>query len=303
MKKIVIASCPSMEKMASDLSLQVGGASAVPISWERFPDGFPNIRIKAAEMMDNHVYFLAAIESNEDIFPQISAMATIASLGVKLTIILPFFPTGTLDRSEDPGVVVTAHTLALMLSAVPHSPEIVIFDIHAQQERHFFHGPIVRDETAIPLLKKRLEDICLKNAVIAFPDSGAQKRFGYLFKAYPQIICTKVRDGDKRIVTIKEGDPVDKDVVIVDDLIQTGGTMIECAKAIRAAGAKSVSAYATHGVFPDQAWKKFTPDIFRTVWVTDSCPSRIREARQAEPFEVLSLKNLLFEFIVLRHDR
>ena len=61
------------------------------------------------------------------------------------------------------------------------------------------------------------------------PGRGKQKRFHNFFSKYDEVVCTKVREGDKRIVTIKEGKPVGKHVVIVDDLVQSGGTLIECA--------------------------------------------------------------------------
>ncbi|GER49320.1 ribose-phosphate pyrophosphokinase [Striga asiatica] len=64
--------------------------------------------------------------------------------------------------------------------------------------------------------------------IVAFPDDGAWKRFHKLFDHFPMVICNKVREGDKRIVRIKEGNPAGCHVVIVDDLVQSGGTLIEC---------------------------------------------------------------------------
>ena len=94
---------------------------------------------------------------------------------------------------------------------------------------------------------------------VAFPDDGAAKRFKDLFtdelEALPGltiVICGKVRDGDRRIVRVQDGDPRDQNVVIVDDLVQTGGTLYECGVALRALGARSVSAFVAHGVFPRQ---------------------------------------------------
>lgn len=75
---------------------------------------------------------------------------------------------------------------------------------------------------------------------IAYPDEGAWKRFHYQFKdeGYPEVICTKVRDGSKRIVRLKEGVPQGRHVVIVDDLVQSGGTLIECHALLSSLGAK-----------------------------------------------------------------
>jgi phosphoribosylpyrophosphate synthetase len=92
------------------------------------------------------------------------------------------------------------------------------------------HSPI-RLETAIPLLLQRLSKLEDHSDVsIAFPDEGAWKRFQSLFTGYELITCIKVRKETKRVVTIKDGDPRGKHVVIVDDLVQSGGTLQECSK-------------------------------------------------------------------------
>lgn len=110
-----------------------------------------------------------------------------------------------------------------------------------------------------------------------------------------QVICTKVRDGDKRIVRLKEGAPKGRHVVVVDDLVQSGGTLIECQRLLKAQGAAHVSAYVTHGVFPKESFKRFQPengeaaDGFAYFWITDSCSQTVRLVRGVRPFEVLSL--------------
>ena len=83
--------------------------------------------------------------------------------------------------------------------------------------------------TAMGLIK----NIIPRDTVIVFPDEGAQKRFSLEFEGYETIVCSKVRDGDKRKVTIKEGNPNGKKLLIVDDLIQSGGTIRETAELLR----------------------------------------------------------------------
>ncbi|GJW31649.1 ribose-phosphate pyrophosphokinase [Tanacetum coccineum] len=116
-----------------------------------------------------------------------------------------------------------------------------------------------------------------KKISIAFPDDGAWKRFHKQLQHFPMIICAKVREGDQRIVRIKEGDPKGRHVVIVDDLVQSGGTMIECQKVLAEHGATKVSAYVTHGVFPKRSWERFAHD------------KGVKEVKNKPPFEVLSL--------------
>jgi phosphoribosylpyrophosphate synthetase len=117
-----------------------------------------------------------------------------------------------MERIQIQGEIATAYSLAQMLSAIPLTrtgpSEIVIFDIHALQNQFYFSSNIiVRLESTVDLLFNELKIQENEKYAIAFPDDGAHKRFGHLFdgKNYPILICSKIREGDKRITTIKEG--------------------------------------------------------------------------------------------------
>lgn len=131
---------------------------------------------------------------------------------------------------------------------------------------------------------------------IAFPDEGAFKRFHLMFgDGSRTIVCTKMRENNKRVVKIKEGDPRGCHVIIVDDLVQTGGTLIESAKVLLDGGAECVSAYVTHAVFPKDSWTKFTASAkvaFKNFWITDSIPHAL-EISQHPPFKLLSLGSVI----------
>lgn len=232
----------------------------------KFNDGFPNLFVRDATRIRNrHVAFLASFQSPASIFEQLSIIYQLPRMFVgSFTLVLPYFPTGTAERVEAEGDVATAVTLARILSNIPLSrggpTSVVIFDIHALQERFYFGDTVLPlFESGIPLLRARLASLPDRDQVtIAYPDEGAWKRFHYQFGDYPEIICTKVRDGAKRIVRLKEGAPRGRHVVIVDDLVQSGGTLLECGKLLALTGASAVSAYATHGVFPQRSFEKFT---------------------------------------------
>nr|CAB43552.1 phosphoribosyl diphosphate synthase [Arabidopsis thaliana] len=274
------------------------------INWKKFDDGFPNLFIQNAQgIRGQHVAFLASFSSPAVIFEQLSVIYALPKLFVSsFTLVLPFFPTGTSERMEDEGDVATAFTLARILSNIPTSrggpTSLVTFDIHALQERFYFGDTILPCfESGIPLLKSRLQSLPdSDNISIAFPDDGAWKRFHKQLQHYPTIVCNKVRMGDKRIVRIKEGDAEGRHVVIVDDLVQSGGTLIECQKVLAAHGAAKISAYVTHGIFPRSSWKRFKLDTkgdpaegLSYFWITDSCGMTVKEVMNKPPFEVLSL--------------
>ncbi|KAF7837440.1 Ribose-phosphate pyrophosphokinase 4 [Senna tora] len=305
-KKLVnLFYCLECEDLARKVAAQCDHIILQNISWRSFADGFPNIYIQNAEdLRGQHVAFLASFSSPALVFEQLSVIYALPRLFVaSFTLVLPFFPTGSFERMEEEGDVATAFTLARMLSDIPVSrggpTSLVIYDIHALQERFYFGDEVLPlFDTGIPLLKQRLHKLPdAENIVIAFPDDGAWKRFHKQFEGFPvwQLVCTKVREGDKRIVRLKEGNPTGCHVVIVDDLVQSGGTLIECQKVLAANGAAKVSAYVTHGVFPKQSWERFThknegvENAFSYFWITDSCPLTVKAIANRAPFEVLSL--------------
>jgi ribose-phosphate pyrophosphokinase len=283
-----------MAALAERIAAAHPGITLGTIRWGVFADGFPNIMIDNVEAIRNHaVAFLASFDTPGDIFFQLSAIYEIPRYAVKsFKIILPYYPTGTMERVDQDGQIATAATLAKMVSNVPMTlsgpAQIILFDIHALQERFYFSDQVIpRLESGVPLVRDKLP--LLKDPAVAFPDEGALKRFGKWFDAYPHIVCHKVRDGSRRKISIREGRAADRHVVIVDDLAMSGGTLLECRRVLRESGARAVSAYVTHAVFPQDAWRNFTQAGFEHFWVTDSVPRQAAVLAGQPPFEVLSL--------------
>ncbi|CAN6274686.1 unnamed protein product [Urochloa humidicola] len=264
-KHIHLFYCSECEELALKIAASSDVIELQSINWRSFDDGFPNLFInKAHDIRGQHVAFLASFSSPAVIFEQISVIFALPKLFIaSFTLVLPFFPTGSFERVEEEGDVATAFTLARILSMIPKSrggpTSVVIYDIHALQERFYFGDDVLPCfETGIPLLLQRLRQLPdADNITIAFPDDGAWKRFHKMLQHFPMIVCNKVREGDKRIVRIKEGNPEGRHVVIVDDLVQSGGTLRECQKVLASHGAAKVSAYVTHAVFPKQSYERF----------------------------------------------
>uniref|UniRef100_A0A1D1XSN5 ribose-phosphate diphosphokinase n=1 Tax=Anthurium amnicola TaxID=1678845 RepID=A0A1D1XSN5_9ARAE len=303
-KTVCLFFCEETRALAERVAAESDAIELRSVNWRTFEDGFPNLFIANAQgIRGQHVAFLASFSSPRVIFEQLSVIYALPRLFIaSFTVVLPFFPTGTSERMEEEGDVATAFTLARILSNIPISrggpASLVIYDIHALQERFYFGDNVLPCfESGVPLLKNRLQQLPdSDNISIAFPDDGAWKRFHNQLQHFPTIICTKVREGDQRIVRLKEGDPSGCHVVIVDDLVQSGGTLIECQKVLAAHGAKKVSAYVTHGIFPNRSWERFQHDNgvgpengLSFFWITDSCPLTVKEVKNRRPFEVLSL--------------
>lgn len=247
-----------------------------------------------------NVLFLASFHNNDVTLSQLSVMITLLQSFIQsLTIVLPFYPVGTMERVLQEGQVATANTYAQMFSNLPSCGKptrLIIYDLHTLQNRFYLHGNAIASlQTTIPLLIQRLKRTNIN--CIAFPDDGATKRFGSMFvdSGYEVVTCGKVRDGENRVVYIQDGNAKGKHCIIVDDLVQTGGTLYECGIALKAAGALSCSCFVAHGVFPKESWKRFMKGkdrgCFEKFYVTNSIPTVTDVLPTDDVFEVLDLSS------------
>lgn len=308
-KPYQIIAAPSMEPMAEQL------ASSHPsrflyheTKWKKFSDGTDNIEIGGFHPINRisgeNVLMLASFDNNDVTLSQFSVMITLLQSFVKsLTVVLPFYPVGTMERVLQEGQVATANTYAQMFSNLPtcgKPTRLIIYDLHTLQNRFYLHGNSIASlQTTIPLLIDRIQNTNID--CIAFPDDGAAKRFSGMFKGkgYEIVTCGKVRDGDRRVVNIQDGVPKGKNVVIVDDLVQTGGTLYECGVALKNAGALEVNAFVTHGVFPKESWKRFQRSgdrgCFNKFFLTNSIPTTTNNLPKDDVYEILDISNKIVQ--------
>ena len=276
--------------------------------WHKFPDGTDNIEIGGFQPVNHiagqNILMLASFHNNDVTLSQFSVMITLlASFIESLTVVLPFYPVGTMERVIQEGQVATANSYAQMFSNLPtcgKPTRLVIYDLHTLQNRFYLHGHAIASlQTTIPLLIQRLRTTHIN--CIAFPDDGAAKRFGFMFQGlgFEIVTCGKTRDGDKRIVIIQDGVPHGKHVIIIDDLVQTGGTLFECGVALKNAGAAGVSAFVAHAVFPNNSWRSFLSTgerhCFDRFFVTNSIPTVTDNIPRNDVFEILDISRNIIE--------
>mmetsp|Transcript_1442 Transcript_1442/g.3799 ORF Transcript_1442/g.3799 Transcript_1442/m.3799 type:complete len:344 (-) Transcript_1442:362-1393(-) len=270
--------------------------------WDKFADGTDKIQIGGYQPQNviagSHVLLLCSFHNNDVTLSQFSVMIVLLESFVEsLTVVLPFYPVGTMERVTEEGTVATANTYARMFSNLPlggRPTRLMLYDLHTLQNRFYMStGVIASLCTTIPSLLPRLSQDAVM--CVAFPDDGAAKRFKHMFASagFSVIVCGKVRHGDERRVTIQEGDAAGKAVCIVDDLVQTGGTLFEAGKALMAAGASQVSAFVAHAVFPQEAWRRFCRGgdraIFERFYITNSNPTRVAEIPTDDVFKVIDI--------------
>lgn len=260
-----------------------------------FADGWPNIMIHDVKETMEHkdVTYIADFSEPRNFFSNYAIIRSLVDYYAdKVRVIAPYFPVGTMERISKKWEVATARYFADLLSHIPpgrqEKTSIHTFDIHALVERFLFDPFKVNAElhTTLSLLDVSPE------TVIAFPDDGAAKRFNEAFPENARIICAKVRDGVERIITIKEWDPRDRDILLIDDLIQTGWTLREAAHMLRKKWAKSVRAFAPHGVFPDQAHQELCKHLDELI-TTDSIPANDERAQEVPNLRVISIAPLV----------
>jgi ribose-phosphate pyrophosphokinase len=304
--RVIVFWCPEMEFMADRLvAMHPASYTKGIISWSLFPDGTPNVKIEGVEAIRyNHVVILTSFRHPEKWVEQIAVIYALPRYMAKsLTIVLPFFPTGTMERVEKEGEIATAMTMARIFSTVPATmqgpPRLVMFDVHTLQQRFYFGDGIIPCLiTAMNLLLDVLKEHPDRdNLTIVFPDDGAKKRFGTLFGEFPIVVCAKVRQGKERIVHVADGDPEGRHCLIVDDLVQSGGTLRTCKDMLLRMGASAVSGFITHAVFPNEAWRAFVNDGWHTVYLSDSIPETTKHLQALPPFRVISLAREIDRFL------
>ncbi len=269
----------------------------------RFPDGTPNLQFPRVKEDIEHqeVTYIADFSQDEELFENYNALFNLVkNTANKVRIIMPFFPMGTSERVEKKWKTETAHAFGHLISSLPSGRDsknsIHIFDIHALVEQSLFNIDRMNAElhttTSLP-------DIW-EDEMIVFPDDGAAKRFREYFPGIPmnrRTICGKEREWDRRIITIKEWDPSWKDVILVDDLIQTGGTLREAARMLRDKWARSVRAFAPHGVFPGDSHIALASELDELI-VTDTIPANIDRAKSLDNMRVISIAPLIQKILL-----
>lgn len=293
--EFVVFSHPSMDSVADNLIKKSSKYRRGGIRWDKFSDGTPNITFENEKYLkDKKIIFFMSLYDG-DILEQISIMKILPRQDIlSLDVYLPFFHVGTMERVNEfgPNQLATADTLSSILSSgMPqtHSGPIKlhIYDLHTLQNRFYFGNDVcVIMETGINLLKKEIS----KDTVIVFPDDGASKRFGGFFKDYITITCSKKRDGDKRKVVIDDILPLKnkkEKAIIIDDLVQSGGTLEECRKTLLNEGFTHISAYVTHTIFNGGDIREFKFDKF---YHTNSNPT-ISNKLKYEPFHLLNIED------------
>ena len=212
----------------------------------------------------------------------------------KIIAVIPYFGYARQDRKDKPRVSIASKLHANLLSAAGVS-RLITIDLHADQIQGFFDVPVdhlYASSIFIPYIRQ----MNLPNLVIASPDTGGTRRANAYAKILhtEMVTCYKQRIGPNVIGDmVLLGDVEGKDVVLIDDIIDTGGTIIKAAQLMVDNGATSVRAFATHAVLSGKAYEKIKNSVFDEVVLTDTIPLK----QECDKITVLTAANLLADVI------
>jgi ribose-phosphate pyrophosphokinase len=207
-----------------------------------------------------------------------------------ITAVIPYFGLARQDRKDKPRVPIGAKLSAKMLMAAG-ATRVMTMDLHADQIQGFFEVPVDHLYSSA-LFIKDVEAMHLDNLCVASPDMGGAKRahaYGSKLEA-DVVICYKERKKanviDKMTVI---GDVVGKNIILVDDMVDTGGTLCKAAEMLKEKGAVSVRAYCTHGILSGPAHERIANSALEELVITDTIPQtqinpKIRVISVAEMF-------------------
>ncbi|WP_304142573.1 ribose-phosphate pyrophosphokinase [Mesoflavibacter zeaxanthinifaciens] len=209
-----------------------------------------------------------------------------------ITAVLPYFGWARQDRKDKPRVPIAAKLVAKMLETAG-ATRIITMDLHADQIQGFFEKP-VDHLFASTIFLPYLKELNLDNLTIASPDMGGSKRAYAYSKALQSdvVICYKQR-AKANVISHMEliGDVTGKNVVLVDDMVDTAGTLTKAADLMMERGAKSVRAICTHPILSGTAYERLENSRLEELIVTDSIPLK----QESKKVKVLSCANLFAE--------
>ena len=264
------------EKICSSLGCQLG-----KLQITTFADGEFAVSYEES-IRGRDVFLVQSTFPNSDNLMELLLMIDAAKRASARNIVavIPYFGWARQDRKDKPRVCIGAKLVADLLS-VAGIDRLITMDLHADQEQGFFNVP-VDHLYASTIMMPYISSLNLKNLCIATPDVGGSKRASVYAKYFdcPLVLCNKTRKcanvvSERQVI----GDVKGKDVILVDDIVDTAGTITMAANLMKEKGANSVRAIASHCVMSGPASERIQDSVIEEMVFTDSIPYSNRCAK------------------------
>jgi len=297
----IFAGSASLElagKIAEALGINLGDMQV-----EHFADGEFSVYYKDS-IRGKDVFLVQSTYPSSDNIMELLLMVDAAKRASAhyIAAVIPYFGWARQDRKDKPRVSIGAKLMADLLSTAGGT-RVITMDLHADQIQGFFNVPVDHLYASMVFIDYLRQTSDLERTVIATPDVGGAKRANSYakFLGVPMVICHKSRAKANEVAEMTIiGDVTDKDVILVDDIVDTAGTICKAADLMMQNGARSVRAVASHAVLSDPATERINASALKEMIFTDSIPLR----KHSDKIHIVSVANIFAEAInrVINHE-
>lgn len=283
------------DEMCQHLGIEIG-----KMNIQHFSDGEFEVSFEES-IRGNEVYIVQSTFPNSDNLMELLLMIDAAKRASAKTVIavIPYFGWARQDRKDKPRVSIGAKLVADLLSTAGID-RLITMDLHADQIQGFFNVP-VDHLYASSVLMPYVQSLKLDNLVIASPDVGGAKRANNYAKYFdcPLVLCHKQRAKANVVENMTIiGDVQDKDVILVDDMVDTAGTICKAANLMMENGARSVRALASHAIMSDPASQRIDDSALTEMIFSNSIPLN----KDCKKVTILSIASLFADTIRRVHE-
>lgn len=283
------------EEICKDLGVELGKMNV-----QHFADGEFEVSFEET-VRGCEVYLVQSTFPNSDNLMELLLMIDAAKRASAHSVIavIPYFGWARQDRKDKPRVSIAAKLVADLLSAAGVN-RVITMDLHADQIQGFFNVPVdhlYASSVFIPYI----ESLKLEDMVIATPDVGGAKRANSYAKYLnvPLVLCHKQRAKANVVESMTViGDVKDKNVILIDDMVDTAGTIAKAANLMMSEGAKSVRALASHAIMSDPASQRVDDSAMTEMIFTNSIPFK-KDCKKAT---IISVAHLIADTIRRVHN-
>ncbi len=292
------ANRPLAEKIAQHLKIKLGD-----INVEHFADGEVNVQVlESVRGADCYIIQPTCTPVNENLMELLIAIDAMrrASAG-RITAVVPYYGYARADRKSNPRVPITAKLVSNLITEAG-ADRVMAMDLHAGQIQGFFDIPVDHLRARSVFLEYFLKNKP-ENLVVVSPDVGGVERarkFAARMDAGLVIVDKRRPKANEAVVYNIIGDVKDKTVIIVDDIVDTAGTLTVVASKIKEAGAKKIYAVCTHGVLSRDGVEKVENSPIEKLFITDTLPEENR--KHSDKIQVLTISHILADAILRNHD-
>lgn len=287
------------EKISDYLKIDLG-----EVEFSRFSDGEISCYFeKNVRGADVYMIQSTCSPSNENLMELLIALDTLKrSSAARITAVIPYFGYARQDRKHRPRVPITAKLVSDMIETAG-ATRVLTMDLHANQIQGFFDIP-VDHIYASAVFVDYLKALKIENLCVVSPDVGGAERARAYSKRLdcPLAIVDKRREraNEAEVVNVV-GDVENKNVLIIDDIIDTAGTLVKTASVLKKKGAISIIAAASHGVLSGPAMERVNESAIDKIYITDSIPFN-KENDPKSKIHVLSVSEMIGEAIRRIHE-